>query len=128
MQVVCLDIFEVVVYKQTIKVGVVWDVRIISWLHVCTGAEHCSFNHYSFHLVKLYLFLSLFLSSAVTVSFDSLSYTVAEDEILELCLMFQGELEHFLELNISLLSDSAGSKLDYCVVIYSGVHVYNWLV
>ena len=74
------------------------------------------FNHYSFHLVKLYLFLSLFLSSAVTVSFDRLSYTVAEDEILELCLMFQGELEHFLELNISLLSDSAGSKLNYCVV------------
>ena len=51
----------------------------------------------------------------MNVSFDRLSYTVAEDEILELCIMFRGPLEHFLELNISLLSDSAGSKLDYCV-------------
>ena len=58
------------------------------------------------------------LSSGVTVGFERLSYTVAEDEILELCIMFRGLLRNdsFLELNISLLSESAGSKLNYCVV------------
>ena len=57
------------------------------------------------------------LSSGVTVGFDRLSYTVAEDEILKLCIKFRGPLrsDSFLELNISLLSDSAGSKLNYCV-------------
>ena len=53
------------------------------------------------------------------VGFDRLSYTVAENEILQLCIMFRGPLfknDSFLELNISLLSDSAGSKLNYCVV------------
>ena len=56
----------------------------------------------------------------MTVGFDRLSYTVAENEILELCIMFRGLLSNdsFLELNISLLSDSAGSKLDYCIVEY----------
>ena len=65
--------------------------------------------------IVMVLFLS-FPSSGATVRFDKLSYTVAENEILEVCIMYPGELEHFLELNISLLSDSAGSKLNYCVV------------
>ena len=50
----------------------------------------------------------------MTVGFDRLSYTVAENEILELCIMFRGPLKNdsFVELNISLLSDRAGSKLN----------------
>ena len=66
-----------------------------------------------------------FLLSGVTVGFDRLSYTVAENEILELCIMFRGPLKNdsFVELSISLLPDSAESKLNKCTV-----HVSNWLV
>ena len=48
------------------------------------------------------------------MGFDRLSYTVAENEILELCIMFRGPLKNdsFVELSISLLPDSAESKLN----------------
>ena len=96
---------------------IIKGVRVISSLHVCTGAIQ---SRLLFSITKIIIISSdgslSFLSSAVTVSFDRLSYTVAENETLEVCIMFRGALEYFLELNISLLSDSAGSKLDYCVV------------